>query len=263
MQRPAILALFDRQMRIEAPLPGKGFKREGDSMIVRLLGPTRAAYDNCVIYSKLNEATADAAIRQEMILFGTQRRAFEWKIFSHDSPADLDDRLLRCGFTAEGKETLLVRPLSDEDTALRSAPWMHIRRIQRLEEIADVLIVQDEVWDENHGWLGDALARELAETADDLEILVADLQDVGPVATSWMRRHPGTSFASIWGAATLAPFRGRGIYKALVNRHLATARRRGAEFMTVDANDNSRPILERIGFEPLVQVQGFVWQPPE
>lgn len=262
MQRQALLALFDREMRIDAPLPGNGFKRRRDGAVVRILGPSDAVCDNCLIYSKLETASTDAAICNEIAWFSDSRRAFEWKVFAHDNPPDLGDRLLRFGFTAEGKETVLVRPLSDDKSKTRPAPEILIRRIDRAERIGDVLTVQNEVWGESHDWLVDALAKELAEKGDDLEILVADRQGVGPVATSWMRRHQATSFASIWGAATLSPYRGRGIYSALVERHLATARMRGAGFMTVDANENSRPILERIGFQPLVEVQGFVWQPP-
>lgn len=257
-----MLDLFDRELRIVAPLPGAGFTREREGPVVRFVGPTAAAHDNCVIFSKLDAATVEAAIRREVDRFGARQHAFEWKVFAHDCPPDLGDRLLRHGFAAEGRETVLVRSLSDDGTALRAAPEISIRRIDRPEQLAGIVAVQDAVWGKDHDWLRDTLARELADTGEDLEILVGDLPGVGPVATSWMRRHPDTAFASIWGAATLSPFRGRGIYTALVDRHAASARRRGAKLMTADANGTSRPILERMGFEPLVEAQGFVWQPP-
>lgn len=262
MQRQALLALFDREMRIDAPPPGNGFKIKRDGAVVRILGPSNAAYDNYVIYSSLRTADAAAVIQHEISWFGDRKRAFEWKVFAHDNPPDLGDRLLRYGFMSEGREIMLALPLSNDGAKTRLAPDVLIRRVDSAEHLGDVLAVQNEVWGEGHDWLVDSLAIELAETGDDLEILVADLQGIGPVATSWMRRHQGTAFASIWGAATLSPYRKRGLYSALVERHLATARRRGARFMTVDANDNSRPILRRIGFQLLVGVQGFVWQPP-
>jgi predicted GNAT family acetyltransferase len=81
------------------------------------------------------------------------------------------------------------------------------------------------------------------------------------VATSWLRLHRGTSFASCWGGATLSAWRGRGLYTALVEHHAATARAGGARLLLADANANSRPVLERIGFRALVGVQGFVWRP--
>lgn len=262
MQRQAILDLFDQEMRIDAPIPGSGFTRECEGAVVRLVGPSDAAHDNYIVFSRLDEATVEGAIRREIEAFSANRHAFEWKVFAHDRPPDLGDRLLRHGFEAEGKETLLFRKLSDDATTLPEVPDVLIRRIRHPDELADVMAVQNMVWGEDHGWLRDALAKELAEMGDDLEILLADLIGIGPAATSWMRRHSETSFASIWGAATLVPFRRRGIYTALVDRHAATARRLGATLMTVDANDNSRPVLERIGFVPLVEVQGFVWRPP-
>ncbi len=57
-------------------------------------------------------------------------------------------------------------------------------------------------------------------------------------------------------------FQRRGLYTALVERHVVTALAAGARLLTVDANENSRPVLERVGFSPLVGVQGYLWQPP-
>jgi GNAT superfamily N-acetyltransferase len=120
--------------------------------------------------------------------------------------------------------------------------------------------VQDEVWSDDHAWYGQALARELAADAAQIEILVAYAQ-ARAVATSLMRLHRGTLFGSLWGAATLPAFQRRGLYTALVERHVMTARAAGGRLLTVDANDNSRPVLERVGFRSLVGVQGFVWRP--
>jgi GNAT superfamily N-acetyltransferase len=141
--------------------PGRGFRCERSGSIVRVIGPSPAAHDNYVLFSRLDEGSADAAIRQEIDAFGSLGHSFEWKCH---------------------------------------------------------------------------------------------------VATSILRLHRGTQFASIWGAATLAAWRRRGIYTALVDRHTATARTAGALFRLADANAQSRPMLERVGFQALVGVQGFVWQ---
>jgi GNAT superfamily N-acetyltransferase len=120
--------------------------------------------------------------------------------------------------------------------------------------------VQDEVWRDDHAWYGAALARELAADPRQIEILIAYAQ-ARAIATSLMRLHRGMQFASLWGAATLPAFQRRGLYTALVERHVVTALAAGAHLLTVDANENSRPVLERVGFRPLVEVQGYVWQP--
>ena len=56
------------------------------------------------------------------------------------------------------------------------------------------------------------------------------------------------SFATLQGGATLPEWRSRGVYRALVARRAVLAAERGCEYLQVDASDDSRPILERLGF---------------
>ncbi|HEX6921630.1 MAG TPA: GNAT family N-acetyltransferase, partial [Actinomycetes bacterium] len=71
----------------------------------------------------------------------------------------------------------------------------------------------------------------------------------------------GTDFASLWGGSTLAEWRGRGIYKALVSRRADEAAERGFRYLQVDASDDSRPILERLGLRKLTTTTPYVWRP--
>jgi GNAT superfamily N-acetyltransferase len=260
MQRQEILALYDRELRINAPLPGADFRYERAGTILRLVGPSAAAHDNCVLFSRLDAAGADAAIAGEIDYFALLGHAFEWKLHGHDAPADLAERLLHHGFAAEPAETIMVRDLVDEPPRPPAALSVEIRRIGDAAGLRDLVAVQGAVWNDDHRWYGEAIARELAADATQIEILVA-FAETRPVATSLMRLHRGTQFGSLWGAATLAAFQRRGLYTALVERHVVTALSAGARLLTVDANENSRPVLERVGFHPLVGVQGFVWQP--
>ena len=261
MRREDTLALYDRELRINAPLPGANFRYEHAGTILRLVGPSAEAHDNCVVFCRLDAAGADAAIAGEMDYFASLDHAFEWKLHGHDEPADLAERLLRHGFAAEPPETIVVRDLADEPPRPPAALSIEVRRIGEPSELSALVSVQDEVWNDDHAWYGQALARELAADAAQIEILLA-YAEARPVATSLMRLHRGTHFGSLWGAATLPAFQRRGIYTALVERHVVTARAAGARLLTVDANDNSRPVLERVGFRSLVGVQGFVWRPP-
>ena len=47
----------------------------------------------------------------------------------------------------------------------------------------------------------------------------------------------------------------------LVARRAEEARRRGYRFLTTDARETSRPILERGGFVPLTGITGWVLRP--
>jgi len=262
MQLPDMLALFDREMRANLSSPSSGFRCEQAGKVIRLIGPSASAHDNCITFSRLEAAAADAAIEDQIAYFGTRRRAFEWKVYGHDTPPDLAARLLRRGFVAEGRETVVVRDLALHVPEPPMAQKVAIGAVKHAAQLSDVAAVHDRVWNESHDWLRDALAAEMNDDPTRIEILLAAIDGAGPVAASWMHLHQGTTFASIWGAATLPAFRRRGIYSALVERHAATARRHGARLLTADANDNSRPVLERIGFRPLAEVQGFIWQPP-
>lgn len=258
MRREDMLALYDREMRIDAPLPGRGFRYERSDTVLRLIGPSPAVHDNCVLYSHLDPRTADAAIAQVITDFRSLGHGFEWKLHEHDTPADLAARLAHQGLTAEAPETVVIHDLQDEAPRLCSARAVEVRRIEQPNQLADLVAVQNEVWTEDHAWYGEMLADELADHPGQIEILIA-YDSARPVATSLLRLHPGTRFASIWGAATLPAYRRRGLYALLVERHADTARRASARLLIADANADSRPVLERMGFQPLIGVQEFVW----
>ncbi|HEY5836992.1 GNAT family N-acetyltransferase, partial [Streptomyces sp.] len=85
---------------------------------------------------------------------------------------------------------------------------------------------------------------------DTLSMVVALAGDL-PVSAARMEFHPGTDFASLWGGGTAPPWRGRGIYRALVAHRARIAAARGYRYLQVDASDQSRPVLERLGFTAL------------
>jgi hypothetical protein len=67
------------------------------------------------------------------------------------------------------------------------------------------------------------------------------------VSAAWLTPFAGTRVAGLWGGSTLAAYRGRGIYRALVARRAQLAVADGFTLLQVDASDDSRPILERLG----------------
>jgi GNAT superfamily N-acetyltransferase len=73
------------------------------------------------------------------------------------------------------------------------------------------------------------------------------LIDGRPVA--WAAASAGPRGLYLDGGATLQEARGRGCYRALVRARWEHAVERGTPCLTVGAQDSSRPILERCGFE--------------
>ncbi|QYC42645.1 hypothetical protein Nocox_25210 [Nonomuraea coxensis DSM 45129] len=101
-----VLSLYERRFRREPKpeMPGAVVERAG--AVVRQSGP--APCWNGVLWSDLDESTADAAIADQIRHYAELGTEFEWKLYGHDRPADLDRRLLAAGFTAEPPETLMV-----------------------------------------------------------------------------------------------------------------------------------------------------------
>jgi GNAT superfamily N-acetyltransferase len=110
--------------------------------------------------------------------------------------------------------------------------------------------MESEVWSEDRSWLAVGLGAELAADPTSITIMVAEVED-SVVSAGWVRYTRGTDFASLWGGSTLPRFRRRGVYRALVAARARLAVARGYQYLQVDASDNSRPILERLGFVAL------------
>lgn len=77
------------------------------------------------------------------------------------------------------------------------------------------------------------------------------LADGEPVSSARMELYPGTDFAGLWGGGTVAEWRGKGIYRALVAYRARIATERGYRYLQVDASAMSAPILDRLGFTAL------------
>ncbi|MFD4043109.1 GNAT family N-acetyltransferase, partial [Streptomyces sp. NPDC058605] len=67
--------------------------------------------------------------------------------------------------------------------------------------------------------------------------------------------------AGLWGGGTVEGWRGRGLYRALVAHRARAAADRGYRYLQVDAMSTSRPILERLGFEPLTTTTPYLYTP--
>ena len=105
-----------------------------------------------------------------------------------------------------------------------------------------------------------AVAAEKRGDPDGLSLYAAFAGDA-PVAVAWMRHRRGEAFGSLWGGSTLAPWRGQGLYQALVGARVAQARERGCLWLTVDCSPMSLPILTRCGFERLAVTTPYIWSP--
>jgi GNAT superfamily N-acetyltransferase len=262
---PAYRAAYDDQLRARV-VPGAATCRSAERVgpVVRKIytaGPGFIGYRDL---DGLDGPALDSFIAVQRDHFAALGQAVEWKYHGHDRPDDLPRRLTAAGFVPEERETVLVGPAG----ALASAPALpegvRLREITSREDLERVAAMEEAVWGVDHGWLPDVLERELAGPGDPCVVVVAETEtpDHEVVCAAWVRFHDGTDFASLWGGSTLAPWRGRGIYRATVAHRARLAAARGHRYLQVDATDDSRPILTRLGLVAVATTTPYVWRPP-
>ena len=205
-----------------------------------------------VVSSDLDERTADAAIAAHVRRFAELGRAWEWKHYSYDRPADLADRLRWAGFTAEPTEALLVAVIDELPTEAVLPPGVSIVPVADDVTAEQFVRVHNEVFGGDQAAVGRKL---LADRQNQVGFVV--VADGGPVSAARLEFHHGTEFASLWGGGTLAPWRGRGLFKALVAHRAGLAAAKGFRYLQVDASDDSSPILQRLGFAKLATTTPF------
>lgn len=261
MDRAQILALYDRDQRIEVSYPDTRREVVPGKALPRLVRHVSTASDGegTVIYSRLDEIDVEATIREQVAYFEGAGQNFEWKLYDHDTPPDLKERLAAHGFEIEDAEAIMVLDISQTPEVLLQPMAHSVKRITDPEGIDQVMAVEKAVWGEEDTGLAGYLRRTVADHPQLMSVYVA-YGDGKPTSAAWIYFPAGSQFASLWGGSTLSEYRGRGLYTALLAVRLQEARRRGVGFMTVDAGPMSRPILEKYGFERIAYAYACKWR---
>ncbi|MFC7547501.1 GNAT family N-acetyltransferase [Plantactinospora sp. GCM10030261] len=260
----ALRNAFDSQLRPEAPDPvPAGVTVERDGPLVRVRGMFGRGF---LTYRDLDGLRGDeltALIERQRDHFRQLGEPVEWKHYAHDEPADLPDRLRAAGFAPEDEETVVVGPVASLAATMPVVPdGVRLREVTARADLDRIAAMEEEVWQADRSHHAGMLESELAAAPDGLTVVVAEETDGGRVVSAgWIRYERGSSFASLWGGATLAQWRGRGIYRALVVHRARLADARGYAFLQVDASDDSRPILQRLGLVAITTTTPYVYTP--
>lgn len=247
-----ILRHYDAEMRAEPP-PEPGVSRTWSGGVLRTTG-----LYNCIGYSDLAGADIDQAIATQIAFFRTLGQPFDWKLYGHDRPADLADRLGRAGFRQAEVEHFMVMDLEAAVLDDPASDRIALRQIRDLAGLQDFVDVNTAAFERDAAWAFKAFGSRLADPTSALHVAY---DGAVPVATGRLELPHGRAFASIWSGCTLASHRGQGIYRMLVAARAWEALWRGYRYLTVDARDTSRPILERLGFTQMSTVSDWTWTP--
>jgi GNAT superfamily N-acetyltransferase len=256
MNAKEILSLYDLEMRVDPPSWGIEVHRQPGLTFVATSMPS--THSGWVIYTDLEEGTADNTIRSVTEFFEKRGQKFEWKLYDHDQPRDLKQRLLSRGFEPDEMESLLAFDLESAPEQFWKPLPEGIRHITDPGDLKLIFEVQSEVWQRSFDDLAEALRFEMKENPAGISIYMAEV-DGRPVSAAWVRFHENRRFGELFGGSTLEAYRGRGIYSSLVLARAWEARNRGIRFLTVDTSPMSRPILEKLGFVFLTQSQPFTF----
>lgn len=241
-----VLALYDREQRIEMEYPD--MRKDALSHVVRFVRPQPGM--SFILYSDLDETSADAVIDEQIAWFRGQGLNFSWKVYSHDRPADLARRLVSRGFELDDEDTIMVLEVSAAPPRLLASPAAEVRRLTDPAQLSEVVGIMESVWGGDFSWIHGRMGPYMAIPGY-LSVYVA-YADGRPACAGWTYFDKG-HFAGLWGGSTRPEYRGRGLYTALLAARVQEARARGIPYLTIDAGDMSRPIVARHGFQEITR----------
>lgn len=198
----------------------------------------------------VSEAVSDAELDRLEAFYFERGADVELDLCPFSEPT-LPGRLFDRGYRPDHFEQALIRELSVEDASERIGRVEGVRIVSAtpdLEEAYCALLSQAfDLPEEFRSALHDA--GRIAFASEDVRIY-AGLADARLVAAGAMRLSGGV--VSLFGAATLPDFRGRGLQAALLRIRLRDAAQEGCDLASVNSlvGSTSERNIERAGFHP-------------
>jgi hypothetical protein len=258
----ALLAAYDEQLREAAEFAGAREVTRHGPLWWGLFG-----HGGFCSYRDLAGAEGeevDALIAATVAHFrdDTKVGEFEWKSRGHDAPADLGERLVAHGLVAEDRETVMIGEARLLAVDVTVPDGIVVRQAgvggDLVDDVRRASQMQESVFGKGRGSDPDELSSNLALRPDLGGLWLAEA-DGEVVSAGRLTLVEGTEFAGIWGGATLAAWRGRGIYRAMTAARAHAALGLGVRYIHSDCTDMSRPILERSGLVAVTTTTPYIW----
>jgi ribosomal protein S18 acetylase RimI-like enzyme len=253
------LTQFDAQVRQGTQADEAGAVIESDGTLVRWLAPDGQGA-SCITWSRLTAQDADAVIAEQIEFFRHRGEQFEWKLYDYDQPADLAARLLVAGFVTDAEELVMVAEAAEVTAEVPLPAGITVREMTDEAGVGLVVDVHERVFGVEEPRLRRSLVARLSDSLASLGLVIA-FAGAEPIAAARVEFPAGSDFAGLWGGGTLAEWRGRGLYRALVAARARLAVARGYRYLQVDALPTSQPILTRLGFTALARTTPYIWDP--
>jgi GNAT superfamily N-acetyltransferase len=252
MDLNAVRELFDSALRADPP-PGIGVEYRWFDGVLRA---TQGAQHFIGWWDFSSDRTV-AIVEREAARVRSIGGDLRWQVCDHDRPEGLERALSEAGFEDQGLEKWLVVEASAAANFERP-PGVDVRQVHSEEELAAYLAVAREAFDDE-GFTKDLY---LPRLHDEALILFLAYADGEPAATGRLEAPRDCPFAGLFDGGVIPRYRGAGLYRAIVADRAIEAARRGARYLNVNARETSRPILERLGFEPLTTMHQWLLKAP-
>ncbi len=253
--RSELLQLFDEQRRNSTP-DGTGSVVSVGPSFLRLAASNGVGWSE-VMWTSLNDATADDAITQHVEFYTSHDLPFIWSVYDYDQPVDLGSRLESAGFSLSASSAVMIADVSDVAGEPQLPAGLTLHQIRDEAGVDRLIKVHESVFGHSQQDLRRTLVRRLDVAPEEMEMFVVLTDSGEPVSSSRVEYLPGGDFAALWGGSTETEWRGHGLYRAQTVHRAQLARARGYRYLMVLASTNSEPILRTMGFEKVTGVRRY------
>jgi len=209
-----------------------------------------------IVYSSCTEAEVDRVIERQVQAARSAGYELEWKVYGHDQPPCLRERLTAAGFEAGDRELFMVFRAGADALARFGIQQGDIRRVTGEEGLEDYRTIREEVSGRDCGSEVARYIPMLQDHPNSMSVYVAYV-DGEPAACGRVYFHTDSKFAGLYGGNTRERFRRRGLFTQIVAARIREAMDRGIVNICVDALPTSEPILRKRGFEGVTYTQPF------
>jgi hypothetical protein len=249
-----LLALHDTQLRGQVPkVPPVGAVIERDGPLIRTHYGTHGSID----YRHLPATGLDELIARQRDAFAAHGERGEWKIYAHDTPADLPDKLRAADFTRGWERAVMVTSI--EQAAVASPA--RLREAYETPDIERIALIAS-----GAGPQRTAFTEFLADgglLSEQPELLVLE-SDALINAAAWAQNVTGTDFVVIGGIADpdlkLVPHLNMWDWQR--SDSPAWVRRPDARYLLAEADGALQSALEQAGFQTITTATTYHWTPP-
>lgn len=200
-----------------------------------------------ISFSSLPDDIADVIIAEQAAHYRGLATEVEWKVYQHDSPSDLLQRVKRHGFKAGPRETVLVLDLRSRPSWIYEPSPYHVIPIEDTRQVDLYRQAAEKIFKRDHGLTANELLSGIRRGSKQHRGYMV-LEGSTAVSIGRLYTHPQSAFGGLYGGGTRKQYRGRGLYRAMVAVRALDAIKLGAHYLIVDALPTSRPILEKLGF---------------